>query len=222
MKKVNLFAAEKSFAGNVAEFMVKTLWRSEYKLELQEAIEKELASIQGLENCRGSVIMTDEQIDAAIAEKVALIESYKDAYEEVVSEWTRFKAAPSVRAAYKAYKAGNAPDGFVEMFKTLGGLEVSVDTDIVLDLCDAVAGDSARTNVKQVVQTGKWAVTLRSESEFTKIVYRRLADWMLLKGTLRVVGNVVRGGGEDVAELLIEIPELTAARYAKKSKKSAK
>lgn len=220
MKKVNLFAAEKSFAGNVAEFMVKTLWRSEYKLELQEAIERELASIHGLENCRGSYI-PDDQIDAAIAEKVSMIESYKDAYEEIVSEWTRFKGAPAVRDAYKAYKAGNAPDGFVEMFKVLGGLEVSVDTDIVLDLCDAVAGDSARTNVKQVVQTGKWAVTRRSESEFVKIVYRRLADWMLLKGTLRVVGATVRGGGEDVAELLIEIPSLTAAKYAKK-KKSAK
>lgn len=222
-KKVNLFACEKGFAGNVAEFMVKTLWRSEYRLELSEAIERELSSIQGLENCRGSVIMTDDMIDAAIAEKVELIERYKSAYADVVSEWTKFKPAPEVKAAYRAYKAGDAADGFVVLFRELGGIELSEDTNIIRDLCEAVRGDSGSgSNVKQVVQTGKWAVTLRTQSEFVKIVYRRLADWMLDAGTIRVTGGAVKAAGEDVAELLIEIPELTAVKYRKKAKKSAK
>lgn len=221
MKKVNLFNASKSFSENVAEFMVKTLWRAEYRLELSEAIETELASIKGLENCKGSAIMTEEQINEAISEKVSLIEAYKNAYEDVVSEWTQFKPHNAVKGAYKAYKAGQAEHGFVDMFKDFG-LDVSFDTNIVTDLCEAVKGDSARGNVKQVVQDGKWAVTQRSQAEFVKIVYRRLADWMLDAGTIRVVGDVVKGGGEDVAELLIEIPSLTAVKYRKKSKKSAK
>lgn len=221
MKKVNLFQADKSFSGNVAEFMIKTLWRKEYSLELNEAIEKELCSIRGLDNCRGSAIMTDEQIDAAIAEKNAMIERYKSAYDTVVSEWTRFKPHEAVKNAYKYYKDGETEDGFVAMFKAFG-VEVSADTNIVVDLCNAVAGDSSRDNVGQVCKTGGWAVTLRTQPEFVKIVYRRLADWMLDAGTIRVVGNVVRGGGEDVAELLIEIPKLTSLKYRKKSKKSAK
>lgn len=222
MKKVNMFTSSKSFTANVAEYTLKALWRYEYKLRLQAQIEKDEKSILGLSNCKGSAIMTDEQVDAAIDEKLNHIELLKTAYGEVSNHWTRVKPHEAVKEAYKAYTKGNAAEGFVTMLTNWAGLkDVTEDSDLVQELCKAVAGDSAGSNTTQLVNTGIASVSVRSKTEFTKVVYRRLFDYCVTAGTIRFVGNVVRGGGEDVAELLVETPSFTAAKCLKKMKKKS-
>lgn len=217
MKKINLFNADKSFSQDVASYTVHALWKAEYKLRLEAALEKIERSISGLENCRGSVI-SDEEIDAAIALKKAESERIATAYSELVLPGAIPEVSGSVKAAYKSYKLGKP--WAVSMLKEWMGMEeITEESDIVRILEDAVRGDSARSNLRQLVNTGVASVTLRSSSEFTKIVYRRLFDYCVTKGTIRFVGNVVKGAGEDIAELLVETPSMVAAKYLKKSAK---
>lgn len=221
-RRINLFDATRSFSDEVAMFMVKTVWRAEYKLELQDAIETELTSIKGLENLRGSAIMTEDQVDQAIAERTAMIETFKQAYADVVSEWTRVDYSTHAKALYKAYQhaedEGDIADAFVE-FLSKYELSAGADCELVQTLVKAVRGDSARSNVRQFVKTGKASVATRGRSEFLKIVYRRLFDAMVVAGTIKVDGCKVKAGSE-TAELVVEIPELTRARYLKTKKAS--
>ena len=222
MKKLNVYDATRNFSEEVAMYTVKSLWRREYALRLEKALEKDAESIKGLENCKGSAIASNDDIDAMITEKEAHMESLKVAYNEVSNFWTSVKPCEAVKTAYKMYAAGKSEEGFVVMMKEWAKVAVDADTDIVKILCEAVRGDSAGSNIKQLVNTGVAAVSVRSKTEFTKIVYRRLFDYCVEKGVIRFVGNVVKGGGEDVAELLVETPELTKAKCVKKSKKSTK
>ncbi len=222
-RKINLFDATRTFSEEVAMFMVKSVWRSEYKLELAEAIESETGSIKYLNNMRGSSIMTSDQVDAAIKEREDLVETYKAAYADVVSAWTRVDYSAHAKALYKAYSAAEDEkalrDAFVE-FLGKYELQAGSDCDLVNTLVSAVAGDSSRSNTRQFVKTGKAAMETRGRSEFLKIVYRRLFDAMVKAGTIKVDGCKVKAGSE-TAELVVEIPELTRARYLK-TKKSAK
>lgn len=221
MRKLDLFQATRSFSDEVAMMVVKTLWRAEFKAELAEAIESELASIAGLENCRGSVIMTDTQIDAAVDEKRDLIASYKDAYAEVVSEWVRIDYPPEAKALYKKYKAaldeGEVRNAFVEFLQGYG-LAASADCELVQSLYEATLGDSAGSNVRSLVTRGVASIEKRSRAEFLKIVYRRLFDAMVQAGTIRIGDHAVKSGTETI-DLVIEVPSLTKARYEKKSRK---
>jgi len=222
MKKLNIYDATRNFSEEVAMYTVKSLWRKEYKEHLAAALEKDAESIKGLENCKGSAIMTDDQVDELIAEKVAHMEDLKTSYDEVITFWTAVKPAEAVKDAYKKYVSGNSAEGFITMMKVWAKVDVDADTDIVKILCDAVLGDSGRDNTTQLINTGVASVELRSKTEFTKIVYRRLFDFCVEKGTIRFVGNVVKGAGEDVAELLVETPKMIKAKALKKVKKSKK
>jgi hypothetical protein len=216
MKKINLYNADRKFSEEVAEYTVKGLWRYEYKLHLEKAVEKEEASIKGLENCKGSAIMTDGQIDLAIKEKLDKIAALKESYAQVISFWCTPEVSSYVKDAYKKYASGS--EWAAEMLSAWTGVVVNEDTDIVRVLEDAVRGDSASNNTRQLVNTGIASMSARTKSEFTKIVYRRLFDFCVEKNTIRFVGNVVSGAGEDVAELLVETPAMTAAKLKKKAK----
>lgn len=222
-RKINLFDATRTFSEEVAMFMVKSVWQSEYKLELAKAIESETASIKGLENMRGSAVMTRDQIDDAIKERESLIETYKSTYADVVSTWVRMDYSAHAKSLYKAYSSAEDEkalrDAFVE-FLGKYELQAGSDCDLVNTLVLAVAGDSSRSNTRQFVKTGKASVETRGRAEFLKIVYRRLFDAMVKAGTIKVDGCKVKAGSE-TAELVVEIPELTRARYIK-TKKSAK
>lgn len=225
MSKINFFSASRNFSDEVADFMFKSVWRSEYKLELEEAISKELSAIAGLENCKGSAIMTEEQVNSAIEERNAFIETYKDAYENVVKDWTRITYSAPAKTLYKGYKSATSEEAVADAFKEFlkaYGLEVEADNEFVVELCSAVSGDSGRTNIKQVVQTGKWAVSKRSQSEFLKIVYRRLADAMISAGTIRLKGDFTIKSASEEYLFEVEIPELTRIKYARKAKKDNK
>ena len=224
-KKINLFTAEKSFSESVAMFMVKNVWRKQYQEELKEAIENERASISGLENMRGSAIMTDQQVNEAIAEREAMIETYRNAYQSVVTEWVNFSYPDSAKALYKGYKSATNTaevyDAFAE-FLSEYGLNVGEDCELIESLISATRGDSAGSNIAQFAKYGVASVEKRGRSEFLRIVYRRLFDAMVQAGTIRVVGCTIKSAGQEIATYEVEIPELVQARYAKKSKKSAK
>lgn len=226
MKKVNLFNADKGFTADVARFMCKNIWRAEYSLRLRKALEKDESQIAILENMleNGTDLMTDEQIHARIEELHDHQLKLSTAYNEVSNHWTKVVPSESMVSAYKTYAEGKPVNAFVELFKA-NGLEVSEDTEIVQTLVKAVSGDSSgqrSKSLRSACNGGNWAVEIHSKNEFVTIVYRRLADYMVNSGTIRCVGNTVRGGGEDIAEFVVEFGQFTKVKYAPRQKKSDK
>ena len=227
MRKINMNAANKELTKEVFDFMYKEVWRREYRLELAEAVAEEEAAIVGLEKSRGS--WNDEgQIDRVIAERRAMIETYKDTYNTVCADQTRVKYSDAIVDLFKDYEKATTTaqiyDAFVRFFDEY---DCDADgTDFVEQLVEATRGDSSGSNDDQVGCYGKWALTKRKKTEFCKIVMRRLADKMIYDGLIRFCGPFnVKAAGEE-HEFLLELPDLATKRanaiLKKEAEKAAK
>lgn len=186
MKKIDMFKADRAMADRVSEYMNKKVWGITLRKRLQSDILKHENSIQGLENCRGSIVGTN--VDDAIAELRAQIADKKQKVQKQIAEEARFEWDANDKAFYKAYKNATT-DAMVytalEKWFEAYHLDVA-QTDFEFAIIKAIGGERNAT-ATQIIRSGatQFVVGKRTQNEVMRIFYGKLSEKMLEVGTLK-------------------------------------
>ena len=222
MKKLDLFTATRSFSDEVAMFTLKSLWKSEYKKELEAELGHLEDQIRIWSDVKGNTTfnLEDDEIDAHIADLRETQKKCVDAFNTVCNEWTRYEYSDAAKKLYKDWShamSNNAKKQAFVDFLAEYNLAANYDTELVTTLFRATLGDSSGSNMSQLCKSGKAAVETRKRTEFLKIVYRRLFDAMTAAGTIKFDDFTLKSGTLEY-ECAVEIPPLTKAYYEAKKK----
>lgn len=186
MKKIDMFQADRAMAERVADYMTKKVWGITLRKRLSLDIKKLEDSIQGLENCRGSIIGTN--VDEAIANIRTQIDEKKKKVAKQIADEARFEWCKADDIFYKAYKNAETKAQIytaIEAWFAEYNLGVA-QTDFEFALMDAISGERNAT-ATQIIRSGatKFTVEKRTKNDILRIFYGKLSEKMLEVGTLK-------------------------------------
>lgn len=185
-KKVDMFKADRAMADRVAEFMTMKVWGITLKVRLNKDIKKLEDSIQGLENCRGSMVGVD--VDVAIARNRALIDDKRKKYEEQVKNEALFAWTDADNAFFKAYRnAETMAQVYTALEKWFEVYHLDVaQTNLEDDIINAIRGGRNAT-ARQIINSGatRFTTDKRAKNDVLKLIYGKLSEKMLEVGTLK-------------------------------------
>ena len=179
----------------VEDYMFRTFWYQEVKIERESMLSEVNSQIDGLSNLRGSAYWTD----ANASQLLELMES-KSTLESKLDEWISKGVKWSVGKdtvldkTYKVYKThmdkGDTPDYSVRMavnylYEQYGLVCGSQDMLYILENC---GGRSAQKNAKKVYKSGQSVWTkCRTKSDFCAVLVSVLAEILIACNAVRPV-----------------------------------
>lgn len=187
--KADWFKADRKLAENVSDFMMRTLWFAEVRIERENIINKLEKEISGLKSLKGSIIWDNAKTPAIILQKEEeLAQTEIDLDEWIKKAGVRWKASDfggltDFQKAYKkAWGAGTDLSKPVIDFFKLYKIDLT-DTEDLTILVDAIRGDGMATMKTTVKSEGTiWTDARRDAS---KVMIRKLAEILIEKGTVK-------------------------------------
>lgn len=187
-KKVDMFSASKAMSVRVVDYMHTQVWNVVIKARLRKAAEKLAQEIESAENLRGSAIITEEQVDAIIAEKQAEFARTEEALQAELDKEATFAYTGEDKAFYKAYKAAEGDEGKIKaaIVEFCGAYDLKVEgTDLLAELADCVRGVK-KASAAQIVKSGATQFTAaRTKNDVLTVLYGRIAERMIEAGTIK-------------------------------------
>lgn len=185
----------RAFRELVEDYMFRTFWYQEVKMEREEALSEVNSQIEGLSNLRKSTVWTD----ANASQLLKLIES-KSALESKLDEWISHGVKWSVGKdtvldkTYNLYKKhmdkGDTPDYSIRMavnylYEQYGLVCGSQDMLYILENC---GGRKPDKNAKRIYKSNQtvWSMA-RSKSDFCSILVSSLAEILIACNAVRPV-----------------------------------
>ena len=184
IKKVDFFKADKAMSERVAQFMRVKVWNVTLKARLEKAIKDGESRIETLEGLKSE---TGKDYTEAIADIQALVDKAREDYKKALEEGEKFEYTENDKTFYKRY-ADSDTDTTEAIIKWFGkyNLEVDGETNIVLDIADAISG-ARRLGGRQIVRENaeKFTDDVRTKTDVLTLFYGRLAESMMKAGTLK-------------------------------------
>ena len=208
MKRVDLFAADRSMSENVVEFTQCVILRKKIQMEYKARIEAVQNALDNLDNLAGS-ILADSIPEKRVEYTVALEQLVKARDEQIEAE-AKFEKTAGDKRFIKALK-GCHVYGYATITSAIRkwfedyGLDVA-ETDLESEIMDAIGG---KVNFNELVDScGTNALTV-DNNRALQMLYWTLFRRMTIVGTIKEA----------------QIPEIIRNNYGRKAiaaKKAAK
>lgn len=202
-KNVNLRTADRTMNERVSEYATVRLSNITSAVRHKAAVEAIENSIKGLENCKGSVLSSDD-LELAIATKRDELVKLEEDYKEALKKRTRFVYTKEDLELYDAYKNHENLETALYNWGMAWNLDLTA-TKQLRTMAEAVSGKQGKASARTMINTGFATMTRdRSKQNFLDLVYGLMTE------------ECVRQG------LKMDIPDDVRAAYApKKAQKKA-
>lgn len=222
---IDFYKFDKGMATRVSEFMNATIWGDVVRSQARAEIKRCNANIdaytkQIIDQPNGSTRI--EELKNKLISAKSELETAQNELSEKLAEKAKFEYTSYDKAFYKAYeKATNENElsnAILDWIESIGGLRIEISDTIILDKTNygfvglfrkAIGGESKGTTRTRIQSGGTvFNNAKRKKTEVLYLMYGKLAELMLIKGTLKPT----------------EIPESVREMYAPKkaTKKVAK
>lgn len=204
-KKINWFEASKDLSARVLEFGDAKLWGIIHRSQAKAKIAKIEASIEHLDELKGSLLDDGEKLQAMHEEYEHQIDTINDELKTALEADAKFSFTANDDNMYKAYKKATTDkevkDAIVDWIKFYG--VASADTKNVNELYEAIRG-AKKLGAGAIVRSNgtKFTADKRSKSDVMGIFYGKMCELLVSAGTIK----------------LVQIPEDVRAMYVKTKK----
>lgn len=202
-KNANLKSADRAMNERVSEYATIRLSNITSAVRHKAAVEAVENSIRGLENCKGSVL-SSEDIELAISAKRDELVKLEEDYKEALKKRERFVYTKEDIELYNAYKNHENLEQALYKWGMAWKLDLT-ETKQLRTMAEAVSGKQGKASARTVINSNFSVMTRdRSKQNFLDIVYGILTEACVKQG------------------LKMDIPDDVRAAYApKKAQKKA-
>jgi hypothetical protein len=184
-------SADRTMNERVSEYATVRLSDITDKTRHKAAVEAIENSIRGLENCKGSVLSSDD-IDLAIAAKRDELVKLEEDYKEALKKRERFVYTKEDIELYNAYKNNENLETALYNWAMAWNLDLS-GTKQLSQMAVDVSGKQGKASARTMINTGFGTMTRdRSKQNFLDLVYGLMTEACVKQGLKMDIPDDIR------------------------------